>query len=86
MDGRGAIVLKAHHPLDLFAYDGRDRRDKQYRSNSLFRRQFRPLQAPAQSRRSTVISDDSLMKRKSCFRRALMARKVFADPALTMRS
>lgn len=85
MDVARAIALKAHHPLDLFAYDdalGGDR----FVTEAVPHFVTVPTTSGTGSEvgRSTVIADDVTHEKKILFSPRLMAKKVFADPELTM--
>lgn len=85
MDVARAIALKVHHPRDLFDYDdalGGDR----YVTEPVPYFVTVPTTSGTGSEvgRSTVIADDVTHEKKILFSPRLMARKVFADPALTL--
>ncbi len=85
MDVARAIALKAHHELDLFAYDdalGGDR----FVTAAIPYFITVPTTSGTGSEvgRSTVIADDKTHEKKILFSPRLMAKKVFADPELTM--
>lgn len=85
MDVARAIALKVYHPLDLFAYDDAIGGDR-------FVTEPVPyfITVPTTSGtgsevgRSTVIADDITHEKKILFSPRLIAKKVFADPELTM--
>ena len=85
MDVARAIALKVHHPLDLFEYDdalGGDR----FVTEAIPYFVTVPTTSGTGSEvgRSTVIADDVTHEKKILFSPRLMAKKVFADPSLTM--
>jgi hypothetical protein len=85
MDVARAIALKVHHSLDLFAYDdalGGDR----FVTEAIPYFVTVPTTSGTGSEvgRSTVIADDVTHEKKILFSPRLMAKKVFADPSLTM--
>lgn len=85
MDVARAIALKAHHPLDLFAYeDGID--GWKYVTETIPHFITIPTTAGTGSEvgRSTVISDNETHQKKILFSPRLLAKQVFADPQLTM--
>lgn len=85
MDVARAIALKAHHPLDLFAYE--DSLDGwQYVTHPIPHFVTIPTTAGTGSEvgRSTVISDNETHQKKILFSPRLLARQVFADPQLTL--
>jgi alcohol dehydrogenase class IV len=85
MDVARAIALKINHPLDLFAYDDAIGGD-QFVTGIIPYFVTVPTTSGTGSEvgRSTVISDDVTHEKKILFSPKLMARKVFADPALSM--
>ena len=85
MDVARAIALKAHHELDLFAYDDAIGGDR-FVTGSVPYFVTVPTTSGTGSEvgRSTVIADDLTHEKKILFSPKLMARKVFADPELTM--
>jgi alcohol dehydrogenase class IV len=85
MDVARAIVLKVNHHLDLFAYDDAIGGDALV-TNDVPYFVTVPTTSGTGSEvgRSTVISDDVTHEKKILFAPKLMARKVFADPTLTM--
>lgn len=85
MDVARAIALKAHHPLDLFAYDDAKGGDRFVTEKVPFFVTI-PTTSGTGSEvgRSTVISDDATHEKKILFSPKLMPSKVFADPGLTM--
>jgi alcohol dehydrogenase class IV len=85
MDVARAIALKAHHPRDLFDYDdalGGDR----YVTEEVPYFVTVPTTSGTGSEvgRSTVIADDVTHEKKILFSPRLLAKKVFADPELSM--
>jgi alcohol dehydrogenase class IV len=85
MDVARAIALKAHHPLDLFAYDdalGGDRLVTE--PVPYFVTVPTTSGTGSEVGRSTVIADDFTHEKKILFSPRLMAKKVFADPELTL--
>ncbi|NDG83731.1 MAG: iron-containing alcohol dehydrogenase, partial [Proteobacteria bacterium] len=85
MDVARAIALKAHHELDLFAYDDAIGGDR-FVTGSVPYFVTVPTTSGTGSEvgRSTVIADDLTHEKKILFSPKLMARRVFADPELTM--
>ena len=85
MDVARAIALKINHHLDLFAYDDAIGGDK-FVTGEIPYFVTVPTTSGTGSEvgRSTVISDDLTHEKKILFSPKLMARKVFADPSLTM--
>lgn len=85
MDVARAIVLKANHDRDLFDFDDSLGGEK-YVTEDIPYFITIPTTAGTGSEvgRSTVISDDVTHEKKILFSPRLMARKVFADPELTM--
>ncbi len=86
MDVARAIALKAHHELDLFAYDDAKGGDRFVTGDvPYFVTVPTTCGTGSEVGRSTVISDDVTHEKKILFSPKLMARKVFADPELTMK-
>jgi alcohol dehydrogenase class IV len=85
MDVARAIALKAHHELDLFDYDDAKGGDR-FVTGPVPYFVTVPTTSGTGSEvgRSTVISDDTTHEKKILFSPKLMAKKVFADPELTM--
>lgn len=85
MDVARAIALKVHHPLDLFAYDDAIGGDR-FVTEPVPYFVTVPTTSGTGSEvgRSTVIADDVTHEKKILFSPRLMAKKVFADPELTM--
>jgi alcohol dehydrogenase class IV len=85
MDVARAIVLKAYHTLDLFEYDDAKGGDR-FVTGEVPYFVTVPTTSGTGSEvgRSTVISDDVTHEKKILFSPKLLARKVFADPQLTM--
>lgn len=85
MDVARAIVLKANHDRDLFDFDDSLGGEK-YVTEEIPYFITIPTTSGTGSEvgRSTVISDDVTHEKKILFSPRLMARKVFADPELTM--
>lgn len=85
MDVARAIALKAHHELDLFEYDDAKGGDR-FVTGPVPYFVTVPTTSGTGSEvgRSTVISDDTTHEKKILFSPKLMAKKVFADPELTM--
>ncbi len=85
MDVARAIALKVHHPLDLFEYDDAIGGDRHVTERvPYFVTVPTTSGTGSEVGRSTVIADDVTHEKKILFSPRLMARKVFADPALTM--
>jgi alcohol dehydrogenase class IV len=85
MDVARAIALKAHHPLDLFAYDDAIGGDRLVTEEvPYFVTVPTTSGTGSEVGRSTVIADDITHEKKILFSPRLMAKKVFADPELTM--
>lgn len=85
IDVARAIVLKAHHSLDLFAYDDALGGDRHVTGDiPYFVAVPTTSGTGSEVGRSTVISDDVTHEKKILFSPRLMAQKVFADPELTM--
>jgi alcohol dehydrogenase class IV len=85
MDVARAIALKVHHPLDLFDYDDAMGGDRHVTEPvPYFVTVPTTSGTGSEVGRSTVIADDVTHEKKILFSPRLMARKVFADPALTM--
>ena len=84
MDVARAIALKAHHDLDLFAYDDAVGGDR-FVTGPVPYFVTVPTTSGTGSEvgRSTVIADDVTHEKKILFSPKLMARRVFADPELT---
>jgi alcohol dehydrogenase class IV len=85
MDVARAIALKVHHPLDLFDYDdaiGGDRHVTE--AIPYFVTVPTTSGTGSEVGRSTVIADDVTHEKKILFSPRLMAKKVFADPELTL--
>ncbi len=85
MDVARAIALKVHHPRDLFDYDDAIGGDR-FVTEAIPYFVTVPTTSGTGSEvgRSTVISDDLTHEKKILFSPRLMAKKVFADPELTM--
>ena len=85
MDVARAIALKVHHPLDLFAYDDAIGGDR-FVTEPVPYFVTVPTTSGTGSEvgRSTVIADDVTHEKKILFSPRLMAKKVYADPELTM--
>ncbi|MFA6237945.1 MAG: iron-containing alcohol dehydrogenase [Bacteriovorax sp.] len=85
MDVARAIALKINHHRDLFDYDDAKGGDK-YVTGEIPYFVTVPTTSGTGSEvgRSTVISDDVTHEKKILFSPKLMARKVFADPTLSM--
>ncbi|MFZ4713240.1 MAG: iron-containing alcohol dehydrogenase [Bacteriovoracaceae bacterium] len=85
MDVARAIALKAHHTLDLFDYDDAIGGD-QHVTGPVPYFVTVPTTSGTGSEvgRSTVIADDVTHEKKILFSPKLMAKKVFADPELSM--
>jgi alcohol dehydrogenase class IV len=85
MDVARAIALKAHHELDLFAYDDAIGGDR-FVTGPVPYFVTIPTTSGTGSEvgRSTVIADDVTHEKKILFSPKLMAKKVFADPELTL--
>lgn len=85
MDVARAIVLKAYHTLDLFDYDDAKGGDR-FVTGEVPYFVTVPTTSGTGSEvgRSTVISDDVTHEKKILFAPKLLARKVFADPQLSM--
>lgn len=85
MDVARAIALKINHHRDLFDYDDAKGGD-QYVTGEIPYFVTVPTTSGTGSEvgRSTVISDDVTHEKKILFSPKLMAKKVFADPSLTM--
>jgi alcohol dehydrogenase class IV len=85
MDVARAIVLKVNHPRDLFDYDDAKGGD-QFVTEAVPYFVTVPTTSGTGSEvgRSTVIADDITKEKKILFAPKLLARKVFADPELTM--
>jgi alcohol dehydrogenase class IV len=85
MDVARAIALKAHHPLDLFAYDDAIGGDRLVTEEvPYFVTVPTTSGTGSEVGRSTVIADDITHEKKILFSPRVMAKKVFADPELTM--
>lgn len=85
MDVARAIALKAHHPLDLFDYDDAIGGDRHVTGEvPYFVTVPTTCGTGSEVGRSTVIADDVTHEKKILFSPKLMAKKVFADPELTM--
>lgn len=85
MDVARAIALKVHHPLDLFTYDDAIGGDRHVTEPvPYFVTVPTTSGTGSEVGRSTVIADDVTHEKKILFSPRLMARKVFADPSLTM--
>lgn len=85
MDVARAIALKAHHTLDLFEYDDAKGGDRHVTGEvPYFVTVPTTSGTGSEVGRSTVIADDVTHEKKILFSPKLMARKVFADPELTM--
>lgn len=85
MDVARAIVLKAHHERDLFDFDDATGGDR-YVTEEIPYFVTVPTTSGTGSEvgRSTVIADDITHEKKILFSPRLLAKKVFADPELTM--
>lgn len=85
MDVARAIALKANHERDLFDFDDSSGGEK-YVTQAIPYFITIPTTSGTGSEvgRSTVISDDVTHEKKILFSPKLMAKKVFADPELTM--
>ncbi|MFZ8933079.1 MAG: iron-containing alcohol dehydrogenase [Bacteriovoracaceae bacterium] len=85
MDVARAIALKANHDRDLFDFDDAKGGDK-YVVNEIPYFITVPTTSGTGSEvgRSTVISDNITKQKKVLFSPELMAKRVFADPELTM--
>lgn len=85
MDVARAIALKINHPLDLFEYDDAIGGDRHVTNDVPYFVTI-PTTSGTGSEvgRSTVIADDVTHEKKILFSPKLLARKVFADPELTM--
>jgi alcohol dehydrogenase class IV len=85
MDVARAIALKVHHPKDLFDYDDAIGGDR-FVTEPVPYFVTVPTTSGTGSEvgRSTVIADDVTHEKKILFSPRLMAKKVFADPELTM--
>ena len=85
MDVARAIALKVHHPLDLFDYDDAIGGDR-FVTETVPYFVTVPTTSGTGSEvgRSTVIADDVTHEKKILFSPRLMAKKVFADPELTL--
>ncbi|MDH5580869.1 MAG: iron-containing alcohol dehydrogenase [Bdellovibrionales bacterium] len=85
MDVARAIALKVNHDRDLFDFDDSKGGDK-YVVNDIPYFVTVPTTSGTGSEvgRSTVISDDITKQKKVLFSPELMAKRVFADPELTM--
>ncbi len=85
MDVARAIALKANHDRPLFDFDDSKGGDK-YVENEIPYFITVPTTSGTGSEvgRSTVISDDVTKQKKVLFSPELMAKRVFADPELTM--
>jgi alcohol dehydrogenase class IV len=85
MDVARAIALKINHPRDLFDYDDALGGDK-YVTEEVPYFVTIPTTSGTGSEvgRSTVIADDVTCEKKILFSPKLLAKKVFADPELTM--
>ena len=85
MDVARAIALKVHHPLDLFDYDDAIGGDRHVTGEVPYFVTI-PTTSGTGSEvgRSTVIADDVTHEKKILFSPKLMAKKVFADPELSM--
>lgn len=85
MDVARAIALKAYHERDLFDFDDALGGDK-YVTNEIPYFVTVPTTSGTGSEvgRSTVISEDESHQKRVLFSPRLMAKMVFADPALTM--
>jgi alcohol dehydrogenase class IV len=85
MDVARAIALKAYHPLDLFEYDDAIGGDRHVTGEvPYFVTVPTTSGTGSEVGRSTVIADDVTHEKKILFSPKLMAKKVFADPELTM--
>ena len=85
MDVARAIALKAYHPLDLFDYDDAIGGDRHVTGEvPYFVTVPTTSGTGSEVGRSTVIADDVTHEKKILFSPKLMAKKVFADPELTM--
>lgn len=85
MDVARAIALKAHHPLDLFEYDDAKGGDRWVTGDiPYFVTVPTTSGTGSEVGRSTVISDDVTHEKKILFSPRLMAKRVFADPELTL--
>ncbi len=85
MDVARAIALKINHHLDLFDYDDAIGGDRHVTNEvPYFVTVPTTCGTGSEVGRSTVIADDLTHEKKILFSPKLMARKVFADPNLTM--
>jgi alcohol dehydrogenase class IV len=85
MDVARAIALKVHHPLDLFDYDDAIGGDRHVTGEvPYFVTVPTTCGTGSEVGRSTVIADDVTHEKKILFSPKLMAKKVFADPELTL--
>jgi len=85
MDVARAIALKAYHPLDLFEYDDAIGGDRHVTGEvPYFVTVPTTSGTGSEVGRSTVIADDITHEKKILFSPKLMAKKVFADPELSM--
>jgi alcohol dehydrogenase class IV len=85
MDVARAIALKVHHQQDLFDFDDATGGDR-FVTGEIPYFVTVPTTSGTGSEvgRSTVISDDKTHEKKILFSPRLLAKKVFADPELTM--
>lgn len=85
MDVARAIALKINHHLDLFDYDDAIGGDRHVTGEvPYFVTVPTTCGTGSEVGRSTVIADDVTHEKKILFSPKLLAKKVFADPALTM--
>lgn len=85
MDVARAIALKVNHHLDLFDYDDAIGGDRHVTGEvPYFVTVPTTCGTGSEVGRSTVIADDVTHEKKILFSPKLLAKKVFADPALTM--